>query len=174
MEQLVMYWKNDGKEVKDVPVPEGCRIVRFSELDGALEQWLDIVQYGLSNKKEGADYYKQTMTDLPCYAEDKCFFVMEGEKAVATLTVVCDREKKEGRIHMVACHEAYRGKGYGTLLNRVAEATLKKEGMKTARLRTDDWRIPAIKGYLRIGFFPDLSTEDYKARWKKIYEVIGS
>ena len=74
---------------------------------------------------------------------------------------------------MVACREDSRGKGYGTLLNKVAEYSLKKEGMQTAFLTTDDWRIPAIKNYLRAGFIPDLSTDDFKERWEKIYAIIA-
>ena len=167
-----MRWKNDGREV---PFPEAlgdCRIVRFTELDGAVDIWLDIVQYGLSDGKKGEEYYHEAMTSRSLYREDKCFFILENGVAVATLTVICDYEKKEGYIHMVACRETARGKGYGTLLNKIAEATLKKEGMETAYLTTDDWRIPAIKSYLRIGFEPDISTEDFRERWEKIYDKI--
>ena len=113
------------------------------------------------------------MTCREGYEEDKCFFILENENAVATVTVICDYEKKEGYVHMVACHEAARGKGYGTLLNLIAEYTLKKEGMQTAYLTTDDWRIPAIKSYLRIGFEPDLSTDDFRERWNKIFARLG-
>ena len=173
MPQLKMYWTNDGKRAEPIQAPDGCRIVSFSELDGATDKWLDIVQYGLSNGKQDAEFYQKVMTANATYSEDKCFFVLENERAVATLAVLCDYEKKEGYIHMVACREDSRGKGYGTLLNRVAEYTLKKEGMQTAFLTTDDWRIPAIKSYLRAGFLPDLSTEDFKARWEKIYATIA-
>ena len=173
MPQLKMYWTNDGKRAEPIQAPDGCRIVSFSELDGATDKWLDIVQYGLSNGKQDAEFYQKVMTANATYSEDKCFFVLENERAVATLAVLCDYEKKEGYIHMVACREDSRGKGYGTLLNRVAEYTLKKEGMQTAFLTTDDWRIPAIKSYLRAGFLPDLSNEDFKARWEKIYATIA-
>ena len=173
MPQLKMYWKNDGKAAADVAVPSGCRIVSFTELDDAMDKWLEIVQYGLSNGKQDAEFYRKVMTANATYSEDRCFFVLENERAVATLAVLCDYEKKEGYIHMVACREDSRGKGYGTLLNRVAEYSLKKEGMQTAFLTTDDWRIPAIKSYLRAGFTPDLSTDDFKERWEKIYAIIA-
>ena len=44
--------------------------------------------------------------------------------------------------------------------------------MKSAYLTTDDWRIPAIKSYIRCGFVPDMSTENFKNRWKKIFERV--
>lgn len=173
MEQLIMRWKNDGQPTKQPVAPEGCEILNFTELDDAVNKWLDIVQYGLTQGRCTEECYKKAMLDEPFYSEDKCFFIVEYDKAVATLTVLCDYEKKEGYIHMVACQESARGKGYGTLLNRIAEYTLKKEEMETAYLTTDDWRIPAIKSYLRIGFKPDLSTDDFKLRWRKIYEQLA-
>ena len=173
MPQLKMYWTNDGKAAAEVAAPSGCRIVSFSELDDAMDKWLDIVQYGLSNGRCGEEYYRGSMLSLKLYSEDKCFFILENGQAVATLTVVCDYGTREGIIHMVACVESARGRGYGTLLMQIASYVLKTEGMERARLTTDDWRIPAIKSYLRIGFTPDRSTEDFMARWEKIYEQIG-
>jgi mycothiol synthase len=173
MQQLIMRWKNDGKLVPDLQIPENCRITNFTELDNAVDKWLDIIQYGLSNGRKDEAAYISMMLSQANYEENKCFFILEKEKAVATLTVICDYDKKEGHIHMVACQEAARGKGYGTLLNNMALHTLKTEGMQTAYLITDDWRIPAIKSYLRAGFEPDTSTEDFKERWNKIFEEIG-
>lgn len=172
MEQLIMRWKNDGGPSELGKMPAGCEIVSFLQLENAMDAWLDIVQYGLSEGKMDAAFYHDTMTAHPGYSEDKCFFVVESGVAVATLTVICDYDKKEGYVHMVACRESARGKGYGTLLCRLARTVLKKEGMESAYLTTDDWRIPAIKSYLRIGFAPDLSTEDFKQRWEKIYQII--
>lgn len=173
VEQLIMRWKNDDQEESILHIPDNCRIVNFTELDEAMDKWLDIVQYGLSEEKMDEKFYHNVMTAHPHYEEDKCFFVLENGKAVATLTVICNYDTKEGYIHMVACHEAARGKGYGTLLNNIALCTLKQEGMQTAYLTTDDWRIPAIKSYLRAGFEPDISTDNFKERWNKIYEQIG-
>ena len=173
MQQLSMYWKNDGVAPKAPEVPVGCEIVTYPELDGAKDKWLDIVQHGLSIGRKTEEYYHRMMLSLELYREDKCFFLLENGQAVATVTVLCNYETNAARIHMVACAESARGKGYGTLLSKLAEYVLKREGMQTARLSTDDWRIPAIKSYLGIGFAPDLSTDDFKERWGKIYEQIG-
>ena len=173
MEQLIMRWKNDQKAVNKPQIPENCKVVNFTELEDAMDKWLDIVQYGLSEGKMDAEFYNKIMTQHTNYEENKCFFILENGKAIATITVICDYDKKEGYIHMVACHESARGKGYGTLLNNVALYTLKNEGMETAYLTTDDWRIPAIKSYLRAGFEPDTSTDDFKTRWDNIYKKIN-
>ena len=90
----------------------------------------------------------------------------------ATLAVICDYEKKQGYIHMVACKPEFRGRGIGTRLNAEAVRTLISAGMETAYLTTDDFRIPAIKSYLRAGFFPDIPDEEHRSRWDKIFEII--
>lgn len=171
--QLIMRWKNDGEGTKTPVLPEGVTVEAFTERKDALNEWLDIVQYGLSNGLMGKEYYQNCMIEHDGYDENMCYFIVKGGKAVATITVICNRDTKEGYIHMVACKPECRGQGFGTLLNDIAISVLKREGMKTAYLTTDDFRIPAIKSYLRCGFTPDRSTEEFCKRWAKIEEEIS-
>lgn len=177
VEQLKMRWKNDSIPAA-LTLPAGCAVSRFTETADALDEWLDIVSYGLTNGKMDADFYRETMTDRKNYTPEKCFFILCGGKPSATVTVICDGEKKEGYVHMVACREDCRGKGIGTALINLAVKVLKDEGMESAYLTTDDWRIPAIKSYLRAGFVPEYETDSpegasFEERWKKIFEEIG-
>ena len=174
MEQLKMRWTDDHSPAPELRIPDGCEIRRFTELDGALDAWLDIVQYGLSDGRKDAGYYKSVMLDWPGYSEDRNFFVVADGEPAATLTVICHPENKEGYIHMVACKEKFRGRGFGTLLNTLALKVLKEEGMETAYLTTDDWRIPAIKSYLRAGFVPVIPDAETDARWKAVFEKTGA
>jgi hypothetical protein len=89
-----MHWTNDGKSAEKIQAPACCRIVNFTELDDATDKWLDIVQYGLSDGKKTKEFYYKVMTANATYSEDCCFFVLENERAVATLAVLCDYEKK--------------------------------------------------------------------------------
>lgn len=168
-----MRWNNDKKDCAIPEIPQGLEIQSFAERPDALNEWLDIVQYGLTDGRMGAECYKSCMTDRKWYDEKMCFFVINEGEAVATITVICDYDNKEGYIHMVACKPECRGRGIGNLLNDWAVYILKKEKMETAYLTTDDWRIPAIKSYLKFGFNPDLSTQDYKDRWQAILAKIG-
>ena len=175
MAQLRMIWENDGKAAVFPTLPQNITLGTFHALDGALSAWQDIVRYldKEGNMDTGGNYYKETMLDYPNYSEELCFFVLVDEKPAATITVICNKEKREGYIHMVACKPEFRGMGIGKLLNDVALYALKNEDMETAYLTTDDWRIPAIKSYLKAGFTPDLTTEpDFKERWQKIYDII--
>lgn len=175
MEQLKMFWKNDGLPAKVPVCPEGVGIISLPDMENGVEHWLDIMQYGLSAKRENYDYYKDVMFGHPGYKESDCFFITVSGDPAASVAVICDGEKQgEGYIHMVACKEEYRGRGLSHVMNDLCLYELKRRNQKTAYLTTDDWRIPAIKGYLKMGFMPDLSTEDFKARWEAIYEIIES
>ena len=172
MDQLVMRWLDDGKEpVHPVMPPDTC-FVTLPEREDGIEEWLDIVQYGLSEKKEDVSYYNKAMRDVRWYEADKCFILLYKGAPAATVTVICNREEKNGCIHMVAVKPEFRGRGFGTLLCDKAMFTLKSEGMVKAYLTTDDYRIPAIKSYLRAGFFPDKRNEEYERRWKDVFDVI--
>ena len=74
---------------------------------------------------------------------------------------------------MVAAKDSARGKGIGNLMSAFAVGELKRRKMETAYLTTDDFRIPAIKSYIKGGFYADLSTEDFRDRWDKIFKIIG-
>ncbi len=172
--QLIMRWKNDHAEKPEPTLPDGCEVLTFPEVRNAVDEWLDIVQYGLSNGRETKAYYDQIMTGWPHYSDDKCFFVKYRGEYVATVTVICDYENKDGYVHMVACRESARGLGIGNWMSSWADYVLRREGMETAHLTTDDWRIPAIKTYLKNGFEPDLvSREGFGERWGKIFEIIN-
>ena len=174
MAQLIMRWKNDHTPAKPLVLPAGVTVKTFPELENATGHWLDIVQYMWQEIRELPDDYFQRAMDRPFFQESQCHFLLVDGIPAATITVICNPETKEGYIHMVSSKPEFRGRGLGHLLNDVATQILKREGMETAYLTTDDWRIPAIKSYLKADFYPDLETEpDFKERWKKIYQEIG-
>lgn len=173
MEQLRMQWKHDGMPAQPLSFPENFSVVTLPDLENAVDIWLDMMQYGLSEKREDLSYYQTTMLDIPGYEEEKCYFILEDGKPVATITLICDSETQNGVVHMVGSNPACRGKGIGNMLGDIAVYVLKTAGMQTASLKTDDFRIPAIKAYLRAGFQPELSTEDFVQRWDAIYQKLG-
>ncbi len=171
--QLVMRWKNDGNPPSPLQLPAEITVIAFPQLKNALEHWLDIVQYGLI-KEKSTKHYTNSMTNWRDYDENYCFFVCKNELPVATVTVIFHRNENEAYIHMVACKESHRGMGIGNLLSQVAMYYVKEQKMDSAFLTTDDWRIPAIKSYLKAGFEPDLIDEDDVERWDNIYKIIKS
>lgn len=171
--QLIMRWTNDGTPAEDPKVPANMKILRFPELENALDAWLGIVRHGLSAKKEGPEFYTKLMTNWPGYKESDCMFVVVDGVPAATVTVIGTDGGDDGYVHMVACRPEYRGLGIGTLMNRVVTKELKDRNIQKAHLTTDDWRIPAIRSYLRCGFVPDESSEDHQKRWNEIRRILS-
>ena len=79
-----------------------------------------------------------------------------------------------GVLDYVATDPKHQGKG---LARCVCTAVLKffsGVGYPAVILGTDDWRLPAIKLYLSLGFEPVMEREDMPGRWERIMKEIGS
>ena len=68
--QLIMRWENDGNAPKTISLSDGVTIETFPKRKSALDDWLDIIQYGLTDGRLDADCYKRCMTDLENYDEN--------------------------------------------------------------------------------------------------------
>jgi dTDP-4-amino-4,6-dideoxygalactose transaminase/N-acetylglutamate synthase-like GNAT family acetyltransferase len=59
--------------------------------------------------------------------------------------------------------------GYKLIIHILIE--MKKRGIYQAYLRTDSFRIPAIKTYLKCGFHPYIKSENEKKRWQSVIKA---
>lgn len=41
-------------------------------------------------------------------------------------------------------------------------------------LKTDDFRLPAVRTYLRIGFVPEYRSEEERSAWSGVFKTIGA
>ena len=73
----------------------------------------------------------------------------------------------------IAVRPENRGKrlGYKLIIHILTE--MKKMGIEQAYLRTDSFRIPAIKTYLKCGFYPYIKNENEKKRWQGVMKKIN-
>jgi mycothiol synthase len=73
-----------------------------------------------------------------------------------------------GELGWVAGHPDHKGKGLGWSVCAAVTARFLSAGYKNIFLRTDDWRLPAIKIYLKLGYQPFLFAPDMAERWQAI------
>jgi mycothiol synthase len=78
-----------------------------------------------------------------------------------------------GELSWVAGDPDHAGHGLGRAVSSAAVARLLAAGYRRVYLSTDDWRLPAIKIYLSMGFVPLLYAEDMAERWEKVYAALG-
>ena len=173
--QLVMKWYKKTDEMFEMVLPDGFAFRTFENSEKDIDTWLDIVQYGLTDGKQTVEVFKSAMEGHPDYSPEHVYFVEENGNACATISVFCNDETKQGYVHMVAAKPEVRGKGIGTALAKFAVNKLIEGGMQEAHLTTDDFRIPAIKTYLKAGFEPCLEgSEDFQSRWEAVIEKINA
>lgn len=67
-----------------------------------------------------------------------------------------------------AADPAHAGRGLGRAIVAATVVRALELGARDIFLQTDDFRIPAVKTYLSVGFLPDLWAADMPGRWQKL------
>ena len=73
---------------------------------------------------------------------------------------------------MVGAGSAFKGNGLGYQVSLAALHRMADEKKQRVILHTDDFRLPAIVIYLRLGFKPEIVHDSHELRWQKIYEAL--
>ena len=81
--------------------------------------------------------------------------------------------KDAGFLHYVAVLPAHRGVGLGSVVCLAALHQMVREGRGAAWLSTDDFRLPAVRTYLKLGFEPLLVHENQRERWPAVFDRLG-
>lgn len=116
--------------------------------------------------------YRAELIDHP--ATWRTWVILADSEVVATCTARRqDDAPTEGYVHYVGCHPNHAGHGLGRLVTLQVLHEFVERGCTSAILTTDDFRVPAIKGYLRLGFTPTLAHPSHPARWAKLRAVLG-
>ena len=78
-----------------------------------------------------------------------------------------------GYLHYVGVLSTHRGHRLANVLSLRCLMHFAECGLDRAVLHTDDFRIPAVKIYLRLGFEPVIVDDLHEERWRKILAAIG-
>lgn len=73
-----------------------------------------------------------------------------------------------GELGWVAGHPDHRSKGLGMAVCTAVMQRYASAGYRRVYLKTDDWRLPAITIYLKLGFLPFLFAPDMEQRWREV------
>ena len=166
--QLAMAARLDRPLPELPPLPEGVCV--HTPDAGAHEAWNWIIRASFEDEK--LDY--SMIEDDPVCAPERVFFLRceMGDVATATGCLLADGT---GRIHMVGAHPSASGRGYGIYVVLEAMRALQALGVTRCTLATDDFRLPAIRIYERLGFEPDYAPDDAEMaqRWAAIAEKLA-
>ncbi len=154
--QLHMVWPREKLDSPPTPkVPRGyvLRQWRPEEMDAYIEL-MDKAGFGGWTPERVEGVLRTLLPDG--------FFVIE-HKASGRLVATAQSGHKHSALHpyggelgWVAGDPEHKGKGLGMAVCAAATARLIAGGYKEVYLSTDDWRLPAIKVYLKLGYEPML------------------
>jgi len=95
-----------------------------------------------------------------------CYLVEGPDRIAAVVTgLVSSEDETEGYVHYVGVHPAERGRRLGQLILLDLIRVFRERGLSSAILDTDDWRTPAIKSYVNLGFVPRIVEDGQLERW---------
>lgn len=139
---------------------------------GDEEVWNNIIEKSFGQRYD----FDSFMRNDPAFnAENILLAEVDGIPA-ATASAWCRDEfgTDTGYIHMVGCLPEFRGMRLGYWVSLAAMHKMRENGRANAVLHTDDFRIAAIKTYLRLGFEIDFTVhESIPQRWQKIEAALG-
>lgn len=79
-----------------------------------------------------------------------------------------------GYVHYVGVHSSHRGHRLGEAVVRRVLEHFVAAGLTSAVLETDDFRLPAVRIYLRLGFVPEYRSAGDEARWSQVLRKVVS
>jgi len=152
-------------------LPEGYEVRAYRPGDEAA--WAAILNATESLGKWDVDRVVRLLQGQRHAVPEGTFFVTWKGLPVATATTVIGPGNllpEVGWVGVVPAHQGHR------LAFHVCLAVLRymrDRGFQETYLLTDDFRLPAIKTYLRLGFEPEIADPSHPARWQRILSEIG-
>lgn len=170
--QLQMVWPESQLNAPPrVDVPDGYTIRPFRAGDEA-------AQVAVMNAA-GFDTFDEPMLGewLRRVLPDGVFLAVHdasGEAAATAMAVhrPLDVHPFGGELGWVARRPEHRGRGLGLAVCATAVSRFLRAGYKRIYLLTDDWRLPAVRVYLKLGFVPFLHESEALERWRPVCEQL--
>ena len=169
--QLRMVRPNlDG--LPELEVPEGYEIRTYQEGDDV--HWANVISDSFGGERTAEDARRDIM-DRDVFDPTGLYFVTYQSKPVGTTCAWKDTpdETEVGIVHMVGVHSAHTGHRLGKCVTLCVLLHLREHSFKCAKLGTDDFRLPAIKTYLNLGFLPVYVDVTQPERWRQIFKKLG-
>jgi GNAT superfamily N-acetyltransferase len=159
-------------DVPERPLPEGYRLrLATHDDDMALAETLTAA---FEEKWDAA----RVSRDLTGARDVVATYVADWQgRPVATASSrwLPDRFPRAGYVHWVGTDPAHARRGLAAALLVELLRHFAEVGREQAVLETQDFRHPAIRSYLRLGFTPvyEVGTADHRARWSAIFQQLG-
>ncbi len=159
-------------ESKVPEIPEGFILRTFKS--GDEENYMNLMRHA------GFEYWDEKLVERvkENALEDGIFFLVEKSTGRLAATAMANRLNPENNVYgaelgWVGAEPEFRGKHLATIACLAVQERFSREGYKKACLNTDDFRLPALKTYISLGWLPVLMDKEYEKRWDRVYKKLG-
>jgi len=144
---------------------------------GDEDAWAAIMNTGEMDHWDAArTREKLTGVPWPQFDPQGLFFVTHGpeEQSVGSACAWLSdpAEKETGILHMVCVLPEHRGQNLSHVLCLAVLHRFRKRGFRAVRLNTGDWRLGAVKTYLKLGFQPLINKPEQPAAWEQVLKTL--
>lgn len=155
----------------ELPVGYGMRTYRT----GDEVHWARIISDSFGGRERTAQDTENEITGRDVFLPDGLYFATHQGDPVGTACAWRQSvdEKDVGYVHMVGVVAEHTGHKLGKWVSLAVLCYFRDNNFKCSILDTDDFRIPAIKTYLNLGFIPIYVEEGQPERWRNIFEKLG-
>jgi mycothiol synthase len=166
--QLKMY-RPAKLEIPVIEPPKGYTIREMRP--GEEAEWCRccIGEFGVTEASEEVYYSKMDKNEV---VPGNVFFACSGDRPVGTATAL-EYSPGVAYLHYIAVNPEHRGKGLTYPLISKVLLRHREQGRLGCFLTTDDFRIPAVKSYLKFGYLPVLWSDDARERWERLGAMLG-
>lgn len=170
--QLRMGFTRFGELAPPLP-PPGYGLRTF--LPGDEDAWVGILSAGEFGAWDRARLDRMLAGGRASLPPEGIFFVTHGDRPVGTACTFLHPGAAGDvpELGWVAAHPAHRGRRLGLEVCRAVLGFVRDLGHGYAYLLTEDFRLPAIKTYLRLGFVPEMLDPTHPARWEALHRALG-
>ena len=173
MEDQLRMIRRGLENLPDLHCPDGYRIRTYQKGDEI--HWARIMDTAFVDQGRTAqDTYTNVINQSDFDPNGFCFVIYE-ELPIGTACAwkMCLHGEQVGYIDMLAVLPEHTGHKLGKLLTLFLLHYFKSQCRTSVVLDTDDFRLPAIKTYLNLGFVPMSVRENHKQRWRNVFEKLG-
>ena len=160
---------NKFDDLPEVVIPDGYVMDTF-ETRG-VNDWIEVLNATNQLGEWDQEKAKTWIEGERSIIKQGTFFILFNDRPVASAcTIPPGSEEKRPEIGWITVSPDHQGKKLGYQVTLAGLRFLKSREYSETFLHTDDWRLPAIKTYLNLGFEPELTHESHPDRWQAIYE----
>ncbi|MCY4484823.1 MAG: GNAT family N-acetyltransferase [Spirochaetaceae bacterium] len=159
--------------LQPVRLPDGYSLATLAERDAS--EWIAVLNANGQLGAWDAARAERCFNDPRPVIPEGTWLIMHRGRAVATAcTVLPTAAEPRHELGWVAVDPAHQGKGLGRQVCAAVLWYARRRGWPASTLNTDDWRLPAIRTYLKLGFEPEITHDSHPARWQEVHRLLAT